>query len=105
MDATLDINQALDILNKEAKGKRDEISRLISEKYSNLKEMIEETKRGVKESVVQGEEKAKELVTGIDRTVHSNPWLAVGIAMASGLIVGYLVEASRESKKGLKRGL
>jgi ElaB/YqjD/DUF883 family membrane-anchored ribosome-binding protein len=105
MDATLDINQALDILNKEAKGKRDEINRLISEKYSNLKDMIEETKRGVKESVVHGEEKAKELATGIDRTVHSNPWLAVGVAMASGLILGYLVETLKEPKMGLKRGL
>ncbi|MFO0793965.1 MAG: DUF883 domain-containing protein [Candidatus Brocadiaceae bacterium] len=105
----LKIDEALEFLNRELKGRSDEINRLISEKYSNLKEIIsgaiytgkemtEKTKQTLEEDVAKGEEKVKEIGTGIDRIVRTNPWLAVGIAAASGFLLGHIIEASKRSK-------
>ncbi|GAB61290.1 MAG: DUF883 domain-containing protein [Candidatus Jettenia sp.] len=101
----LKIDEALEFLNRELAGKKDEINRLISEKYSNLKEiigtgkeMMEKTKQTLEDAVGKGEEKVKEMTTEIDKRVHTNPWLAIGIAAASGLLLGYIIEASRRSK-------
>lgn len=91
----LGINEALGVLSRELGGKRDEINRLISEKYSNLKGMMEETKGNVKETVAKGQEKAREMASEVDKRVHTNPWLAVGIAAASGFFLGYLMENRR----------
>lgn len=102
---TLKIDEALEFLNKELKGRQDEISRLINEKYSNLKEiistgkeMMERTKQALGEVVGKGEESVKEMTIEIDKRVHASPWLAVGIAAVGGFFLGYIIEASRRSK-------
>lgn len=101
------IDEALEFLNKEVKEKKDEINRLISEKYSNIKavmvkgvlssEFIEKMKHGWTDTVVTGEEKLKEMTTNIDKKVHESPWLYLGIAAAIGFLLGY---ASNKSKEG-----
>ncbi len=91
------------------KGKSDEINRLISEKYSNLKEiisgathtgkeMIEKTRHTLGDAVAKGEEKTKEIGTEIDKRVRSNPWLAVGIAAVSGFLFCYIIGAGKRPK-------
>jgi ElaB/YqjD/DUF883 family membrane-anchored ribosome-binding protein len=105
----LKIDEALELLNRELKGSSGEIHRLISEKYSNLKEIIsgathagketiEKTRKTLEEAVAGGEEKTKEIGTEIDRRVRTNPWLAVGIAAVSGFLLCYIVEAGKRSK-------
>ena len=105
----LKIDEALELLNRELKGKSDEISRLISEKYSNLKEIIsgpthtgsetiEKTRKTWEEAVAKGEEKTKELGTEIDRRVRSNPWLAVSIAAVSGFLLCCIIGAGKRPK-------
>ena len=47
----LKIDEALGLLNRELKGKSDEINRLISEKYSNLKEIISGATHTGKETI------------------------------------------------------
>ena len=105
----LKIDEALELLNRELKGKSDEISRLISEKYSNLKEIIsgpthtgsetiEKTWHTLEEAVAKGEEKTKEIGMEVDRKVRANPWLAVGIAAVSGFLLCYIIEAGKRSK-------
>lgn len=105
----LKIDEALGLLNRELKGKSDEINRLISEKYTNLKEIIsgathkgketiEKTRQTLEEVVAKGEEKTKEIGTEIDRRVRSNPWLAVGIAAVSGFLLCYIIGAGKRSK-------
>lgn len=106
---TLRIEEALEFLNSKLEGKRDEIDRLINEKYSNLKEvirgatdsgkeMMEKTKQTMEEAVGKGEERAKEMAAEIDKRVHNNPWLAIGIAAASGFLLSYLIGAGKRSK-------
>lgn len=108
-EGTLKIEEALEFLNSKLKGKRDEIDRLINEKYSNLKEMIrgatdsskemmEKTKQTMEEAIGTGGEKAKKMAIEIDKKVHTDPWLAIGIAAASGFLLGYIIEAGKRSK-------
>lgn len=105
----LKIDEALGLLDRELKGSSGEINRLISEKYSNLKEImsgathtgreaIEKTRHSLEEAVKSGEEKTKEIGMEIDRKVHANPWLAVGIAAVSGFLLCYIIEAGKRSK-------
>ena len=105
----LKIDEALGLLDRELKGKSGEINRLISEKYSNLKEIIsgathtgmetiEKTRHTLEEAVTKGEEKTKEIGMEIDRRVRSNPWLAVGIAAVSGFLLCYIVGAGKRPK-------
>ena len=105
----LKIDDALEFLNRELKGRSDEINRLISEKYSKLKEITSgatytgkektgKVKQTSEEAVAKGEEKAKEIGRGIDRIVRTNPWLSVGIAAASGFLFGHIIGASKRSK-------
>ncbi|MCR4292162.1 MAG: DUF883 domain-containing protein [Candidatus Kuenenia sp.] len=105
----LKIDEALGLLNRELKGRSDEINQLISEKYSNLKEivsgathtgkeMMEKTRQTLEEAVAKGEEKTKEIGMEIDRRVRSNPWLAVGVAAVSGFLLCYIVGACKRSK-------
>ena len=105
----LKIDEALGLLNRELKGKSDEINRLIREKYTNLKEIIsgathtgketiEKTRQTLEEVVAKGEEKTKEIGTEIDRRVRTNPWLAVGIAAVSGFLLCYIIQAGKRPK-------
>lgn len=103
---TQKINEALELLDELAKEKRSEINQLISEKYSNIqgimdeskniyKETVKKTKQGLSEAMVSGEEKIKEISTGIDKRVHENPWLFIIIGISSGFLFGYILGGSK----------
>lgn len=103
---TQKINEALELLDEVAKEKRSEINRLISEKYSNIqgimdeskniyRKTMEKTRQGLSEAVVHGEEKIKEISSGIDKKVHENPWLYIIISISSGFLLGYILGGSK----------
>lgn len=89
------INEALDLLNREAREKRAEIIHLLNERYSNFREVLGEILGGrmekIKEVVTAGEEKIKEVSTGVERRIYENPWLSVGVSAASGFLLGYFI--------------
>jgi ElaB/YqjD/DUF883 family membrane-anchored ribosome-binding protein len=89
------INEALELLSKEAKGRKAELAQLINEKYSNFKEIMGEALGGkmekIKEAMATGGERMKDISTGVDRRVHENPWISIGISAASGFLLGYLI--------------
>lgn len=93
------IHEALELLSRESKGRKAELAQLINEKYSNFKEIIGEALGGrmekIKEAMGTGEEKMKEISTVVDRRVHENPWLSIGISAAGGLLLGYLIGSRR----------
>lgn len=96
------VNEALELLSREAKGRKAELAQLINERYSNFKEIIGEALGGrmekIKEVMTTGEERIKDISTGVDRRVHENPWLSIGISAASGFLLGYLI-GSRYTEK------
>jgi ElaB/YqjD/DUF883 family membrane-anchored ribosome-binding protein len=42
-----------------------------------------------------GKQKVVEVATGIDKSVHKNPWAYIGGATAMGLVFGFLLGRSR----------
>jgi len=96
--------EALDLINKAAKEKKDEIGELISEKYHDLKESLlgsevkhsfDSAKRSAAEAAAKakdiGEEKVKELATQVDKNVHSNPWPFLAGSALFSLMLGYIL--------------
>lgn len=103
------IDEALQLLDEAAKEKKEEIGHLMTEKYSNIKEVfheatrsytevIEETKRNISDAVTTGEEKLKEMTTDIDKRVHENPWTFLGIAAVAFFLSGYILSGSIRSE-------
>jgi ElaB/YqjD/DUF883 family membrane-anchored ribosome-binding protein len=103
---TSKIDEALEFLNKEVKGKKNEIDRLISEKYSDIKtimikgveghELLEKIKKSWGDTMTSGEQKLKKATTTVDKEIHEDPWLYLSIAVGIGFFLGYIVKKSQE---------
>ena len=100
------LHDALELLNEAAQEKRTELYDLIGDKYSHFKEVLSDTAKNGKKAAnrtgkelfkaLQGREeqfvhKAKE----IDKQVHQNPWLYVGIVAVSSVLLGYMMNHKR----------
>lgn len=97
------IDRALYLLDEAAKEKKEELGRLIDEKYSNIKnimsqttdsykETLERTKQNLTEAMASGEARVKEMAAGFDSKVHDDPWpyliITSIICLVSGFIIG-----------------
>jgi len=93
--STESLHEALAHLNEAAKESRDEIRKLVNEKYTNVRDTIAgaaQTSAGwVKEQGMEAADKARMTATAVDKSVHSNPWAYVGGAAATGFVLGLLI--------------
>ncbi|MCF6157283.1 MAG: DUF883 domain-containing protein [wastewater metagenome] len=107
--STWKIDEALQLLDEAAREKKEELGRLMTEKYSDIKEalndatksyreVVEKTKRSMNDTVTTGEEKMREITTGIDKRVHENPWLFFGVAAIGFFLSGFLLSGSFRSE-------
>ena len=98
--------EALHLLNEAAKDKKDEIQGLLGEKYSHIKEAIQEVasdkvkefnrfKKTAQAAMDQSGEKLKEITTDLDEKVHENPWAYIGGAAFGALLLGYILGSSK----------
>jgi ElaB/YqjD/DUF883 family membrane-anchored ribosome-binding protein len=100
------IADALNILEDAAVQKKDELKRVIADKYVNLRGMIMESEKGfiktltnAKTQAVEavlhakelGTEKGLELAKGLDKNVHVNPWPYIGGTAVIGLLLGFII--------------
>mgnify|MGYP001086267237 CR=1 FL=1 len=96
------INEALELLNEAAKGQKDEIGSLISEKYKDLKGTLSGLESSLEDSAHDSAERLKELreaaagqaataASQIDRKVHDDPWKTLGLTVLGALAVGVLI--------------
>ena len=100
------ITEALRLLEDAAKGKKEELRTLVSNKYRNLKEALGEAeldmaaavaaaRKRTMEAAQQAKDlglvKAKEIAAEVDEQVHENPWPYIsGVAVAA-LLIGYIL--------------
>jgi len=89
------LHEALAHLNEAAKESREEIRKLVNEKYTNLRDTLAgaaQTSAGwVKEQGLEAADNARLTATAVDKSVHRNPWAYVGGAAATGFVLGLLV--------------
>jgi ElaB/YqjD/DUF883 family membrane-anchored ribosome-binding protein len=100
------IADALNILEDAAVQKKDELKRVIADKYVHLRGMIMETEKGLAKTLTDaktqamdavhhvkelGTEKGIELAKGLDRNVHVNPWPYIGGTAVIGLLLGFIL--------------
>jgi len=100
------LSQALRLLEEAAKEKKDELRNLVSDKYCHLKETLAETESTLEQSVAAakkraveaaqrardlGVQKAREIASDVDESVHRNPWPYIGGVAAVSLLIGYIL--------------
>ena len=93
--STESLHEALGHLNEAAKESREEIQKLVNERYTNLKHAFTGAAQAsagwVKEQGAEVADKAKMTATAVDKSVHRNPWAYVGGAAATGFVLGLLI--------------
>ena len=88
------LNEALAHLNEAAKESRDEIRKLVDERYTNLKHAFGSAARAtggwVKDQGMEAADTAKLTAGTVDKSVRQYPWAYIGGAAATGFLVGLL---------------
>ncbi len=102
------IAEALTLLNEAAKQKKEEVQKLLSHKYSDIRNVLEEKieegrekfeefKEAAEDVIHDGQVRLKKASREADREVHKNPWKYLGIAAGCALVAGFLMgRASKE---------
>lgn len=83
-----DLEDALHLINKAAREEKEELSKIIHEKYGDVKAMFTE-------KIAQGSDKAKQAITEIDKNLKENPWMFVATAAASAFLLGFFLDKGR----------
>lgn len=101
--------EALQLLNEAAREKKEEIQNLIGDKYSQLREVIEENaakgrknfrraKNDTEEWLDEGGESLREVASDLDERVHDNPWGYLGGVAVGALLLGFILGSSSRTK-------
>ncbi len=101
--------EALQLLNDAAKEKKDEIQNLLSDKYTDIRKIIEQTasqqKQNLKraqrvagEWIEEGEETLRDVAAEVDENVHENPWPYIGGVAIGALLLGFILGSSSRNK-------
>ena len=107
--STKKFEEALHLLNEAAREKKEEIQSLINDRYTQIRDVVEEAARkGRREYrraknsaegwVGEGEESLREAVSGLDDRVHENPWAYLGGVAAGALLVGFILGSSSRNR-------
>jgi ElaB/YqjD/DUF883 family membrane-anchored ribosome-binding protein len=98
--STEKLDEALAHLNEAAKERREELDKLLTEKYTDLKAAFGGAAHAsadwVKEQGKEVGDTAKLAASAVDRSAHIHPWYYVGGAALGGLLIGLLISGRRQ---------
>lgn len=101
---------ALKLLEEAAKQKKEELTAVMSDKYTNLRSLILEKEGNLAKSFTTardqavdmaehvrdaGIEKAREIADDVDKSAHQNPWPYIGGSALVGVLIGYIMGRNR----------
>jgi len=93
------LDEALAHLNEAAKERREELDKLIAEKYTDLRTALGGAAHAstdwVKEQSKEVGDTAKLAASAVDHSVRTHPWSYVGGAALGGLLLGFLLGRHR----------
>jgi ElaB/YqjD/DUF883 family membrane-anchored ribosome-binding protein len=93
--STEKLNEALAHLNEAAKERRDDLQKLIAEKYTDLGAAFGgaagASAKWFKEQGREVGDTAKLAASTVDHSVRKHPWYYVGGAAVGGLLIGLLI--------------
>ncbi|MCF6157281.1 MAG: hypothetical protein E3K32_01630 [wastewater metagenome] len=99
------IDEAFDILNNAIKEKEEEINEFISTIKHKMSAAVGSNKltetviKNISGIMHEGEERLKEVTSGIDKKFHQNPWIYLCAVAAGCFLWGYITHGSEHSKK------
>ncbi len=109
--------KALETLEAAVVKDRDNLRSLINDNYSSLKDALTDSKADMAQAVNTttrraveaatrarefAEIKAKEIALTVGKGVQANPWAYVGVVIAVGILVGYILGRDKPPGKELK---
>ncbi len=101
--------EALHLLNEAAREKKQEIQQLFGDKYTHIRQAVEEAAsisgarlnrvRDVAgEALEYGSERVKQVASDLDENVKENPWPYLGGVAIGALLLGFILGASRNNR-------
>lgn len=101
--------EALELLNEAAKEKKEEIQNLLSDKYSDIRRILEQTaarqkqnlrraQRVAGEWVEEGGEAVQEIASELDENLRENPYPYLGGVAVGALLLGFILGSSSRNK-------
>jgi len=97
--STEKLNEALAHLNEAAKERREDVQKLLAEKYTDLRSAFGGAAHAsadwVREQGREVGDTAKLAASTVDHSVRKHPWYYVGGAALGGLLLGFLLGRHR----------
>jgi ElaB/YqjD/DUF883 family membrane-anchored ribosome-binding protein len=105
------IEAALKLLDEAAKQKKDEVVAAMSDRYTNLRNLIIENEGSLMKSLATakqhaidatthvkeaGVDKAREIAHDVDDGIHENPWPYIAGSSLVSVLVGFILGRSRK---------
>ena len=98
--------EALHLLNEAAKEKKDEIQKLLIDKYADIKSAVQEAasakmddlervKKLAKVALDEGEEKLRTATSDLNGKIRKDPWPYLGGVAIGALLMGFLMGSSK----------
>ena len=103
------LHEALQLLNEAAREKKQEIQQLFGDKYTHIRQAVQDAaaqqgerfnrvRQAAGEAIEIGGERIKQVASDVDEKVKENPWPYIGGVAVGALLLGFILGASRNNR-------
>ncbi len=107
--STKKFEEALQLLNEAAREKKEEIQSLIGDRYSQIRDVLEDAAKKSKKTyrsakntaegwAEEGGENVREVISDLDDRIHENPWAYLGGVAVGALLLGFIFGSSSRNR-------